>query len=146
MSDNADTEVLDETEREPLFSEPSEELVTHAVRELDYAERLVVYKMNPAAGNHASDVYNFPSLINNLFGTRWDRLMLEGSKTSLVWVEPEAIANWLREVIGDVELADAIRAAMVGIDDYKGRLDAITPLFRERVAQYRAVLEHADAG
>jgi hypothetical protein len=139
--------VTDETDvdAESVFSPPTTEFVLHAVRDLGYEERLSLYKMSGSVGNTTVDVYAFPQLTNTLFGTRWDRLLLEGSKAEIIWVDPDTLVAWLRDVVGDAELADAAARAMDGIESYKGRIDAILPLFRERVAQYRAVLDALDA-
>lgn len=122
------------------LSAPSEELVRHATRELGYTERLSVHKMTAGLGNAAVDVYSFPQLVNTLFGTRWDRLLAEGSKESLTWVDVDGLVAWLRDVAGDVDLADAVAVAVAGEEGFKGQIDAMTPLFQERVTQYQAVL------
>jgi hypothetical protein len=57
-----------------------------------------------------------------------------------VWVDFDGLVAWLRDVVGDPELADAVAAAVADEDSYKEHIDAITPLFRERVAQYQDVL------
>lgn len=128
-------------ETESVFSTPSKESVQHATRELGYDERFTVYEMSASTGTSAVDVYNFPQLVNALFKTRWDRLVVEGAKEAIVWTDCDELAAWLRDVIGDAELAEAIAAAVADKESYKDRLDAIQPLFRERVAQYRAVLD-----
>jgi hypothetical protein len=50
----------------------------------------------------------------------------------------------LRDVIGDAEFADSVAASLEGSDHYKAQIDAMVPLFRERVAQYQAVLGPAE--
>lgn len=132
------------TETASLFSPPSEELVRHATRQLTYPERLTIQKMSDGVGNAPVDVYSFPDVVNTLFGTRWDRLETEGTKAGIVWVDAATLAAWLRDVIGDVEFADAVAASLEGADHYKAQIDAILPLFRERVEQYRAVLRLED--
>jgi hypothetical protein len=132
------------TETARLFSPPSEELVRHATRQLTYPERLTIQKMSDGVGNAPVDVYSFPDVVNTLFGTRWDRLETEGTTAGIVWVDAATLAAWLRDVIGDVEFADAVAASLEGADHYKAQIDAILPLFRERVEQYRAVLRLED--
>jgi hypothetical protein len=129
------------TDNENRFTAPAEELVRHAVRELPFGDRITVTKMSSAAGNADVAVFNFPQLVNTLFGTRWDRLDSIGSRATLTWVDMQTLHRWLRDVIGDAEFADAVQAAVADAGHYKAQLDAITPLFRERVAQYRAVLD-----
>ena len=123
-----------------VFPVPSEELVRHATRELGYTERLSVHKMTAGLGNTAVDVYNFPQMVNVLFDTRWDRLLVEGSKETLTWVDVDRLVVWLREVVGDPELADAVATAVAGEEGFKAQIDAMLPLFRERVGQYQDIL------
>lgn len=133
-----------ETETGSIFSAPSLELVEHATRELGYTERMAVQKMSAGPGNIVVDVYNLPQLVNTLFGTRWDRLMVEGSKESFVWADLDAMVVWLRDVVGDPEFADAVATTVADGEGYKAQIDAMFPLFKERVAQYRAVLRSED--
>ena len=126
---------------EPMvFAEPSEELARNATRELAYEERFSICKMAAGAGNTMIDVYSFPEAVNTIFGTRWDRLDVESSKAGLMWVDTAKLATWLRDVIGDVEFADAVESALEGTDHFKAQIDAMLPLFRQRVAQYQAAL------
>lgn len=126
------------------LSTPSRELVEHATRELGWEERLVIYEMSATAGTSSLNVYNFPKLVSSLFGTRWDLLLVDGSKEALVWVDLNDLIAWLRDVVGDVEFADAIAQAVATEDGFKDQLDSVLPIFRERVAQYRAVIDEIE--
>lgn len=126
------------------LSVPSEDLVRHAVRPLDWDERLVVTKMSAGPGNTNVDVYSFPDAVNTLFGTRWDRLEVEATKANIIWVDAKKLADWLRDVIGDVEFGDAVEASLDGADHFKAQIEAMFPIFKERVAQYQAVLRADD--
>lgn len=130
------------TELEGRFSSASAELVQHATRELAYGEQFQVAKMSGSAGNTLVDVYSFPQLVNLMFGTKWDELMIESSKANLLWVDTGRLISWLRDVVGDAEFADAVAESLAtSAEHYRARMEAIAPLFRERVGQYRAVLE-----
>lgn len=139
MNDMSDTTTAE------VFSAPSEELVLHATRELEYAERLTVHKMTSGVGNTTTDVYAFPQLVNILFATPWGNLLKDGSKGELIWIDPPRLVAWIADVLGDREFADALSAALEGPDHYKAQMDAMTPLFRERVAQYQDVLRAIEA-
>jgi hypothetical protein len=119
---------------------PSEELVRHATREVEYAERLTLHEMSAGVGNSIKHIYNFPALVNTLFGMSWHRLSEEGTRASIVWVDAEKLASWIRDVLGDVEFGNAVAESLVGADHYKAQIDAMLPVFRERVHQYEAVL------
>lgn len=136
--------MMSDVETRSMFETPRRELVAHAVRELSWDERFQLAKMSATHGNSMADIYSFPQLVNEMFSTRWDRLLLDGSKASLVWMDFTQLVAWLRDVIGDVEFADAIETTIESEEGYHAQIDAITPLFRERVAQYRAVLDAAE--
>jgi hypothetical protein len=135
---------MTDTEVQTVFAPPAPELVQHAVRELGWDDRFQVAKMSGTHGNALVDVYNFPDLVNSIFGTRWNELLLDGSKASLVWVDADELVMWLRNVIGDGEFADAVEVAVAKEEGYRDQIDAIVPLFRERVAQYHAVLDEVE--
>lgn len=120
---------------------PSEELVRNATRELGWDERFTLYEMSASTGNTPVVVYNFQRLVVALFGTHWDRLLYEGTKEKLVWFDFGELTAWIRDVLGDAELADAIDVAIADIEAHKARVDAVLPVFRERIAQYHAVLD-----
>lgn len=136
---------MEAAEKQSLFSYPSRDFVEHATRELGWEERLTVYKMAASLGTSTSQVYNFRTLVNQLFGTRWDRLLDDSGKEALVWVDSAELVTWLRDVIGDAELASAVEAEFQSEDGYKFQIDALLPLFKERVAQYMEVLDAAKA-
>lgn len=131
----------EETEVQSRFSLPDAEMVAHAVRELEYDERLTVHKMNPASGNQSLDIYNLPNSLHLLFGTDWNQVSGDGGgRAGITWVDPDVLVAWVRDVIGDTELADAISQTFSEVESHKERMQAILPLFVERVAQYREVM------
>ncbi len=122
------------------FAPPSAELIEHAMRELDYQERLVGYKMTPSAGNAATDLYNLPQAVLFLVGTPWDAPMLSpGFKGALNWVDVARLVAWLRDTVGDADLADAIAEQALELPSYKAQSDVIVSLVSERMLQYQDV-------
>jgi len=58
-------------------------------------------------------------------------------------MEPKALVDWIREVIGDVDLADAIEAASSEIPQESGyppQLRSMRELMSQRFLQYMDVL------
>ena len=53
---------------------------------------------------------------------------------------PDALVSWLREVVGDEELAEAVQHAEEVLPVASVAQDAISVIIRSRVAQYREVL------
>lgn len=122
------------------FSMPTAELVEHALRELEWAERLPGYSMTPSAGNAQTDLYNLPDAIRFTLGTSWDAPLLSpGHKGAINWVDVNRFAAWLRDVIGDLELADAVYGRVVGLDSYQAQMTELAEVMTERMHQYRDV-------
>lgn len=129
-----------EHEAEGLFSQPDAELAERAMRELSWAERLTISKMNPATGTENVDVYNLPHAVLHLFGTRWDRLLLDGSRAGIAYVDTTRFVAWLGDVVGDKALAEAVAECFAQDVSYEEKIEAIKPLFKERMSQYGALM------
>lgn len=125
---------------------PTLELVEHALRELEWDDRLTLYKMTASAGNTVSTVYNLPSAVRMVLGTNWDAPLLEpGYKGGLTWVDVDDFVRWLRESVQDAELADAVERRVHGLDNYMAQVNEMRAVFTERMDQYRAVRDAAAA-
>ena len=110
------------------------------MRELDYQERLVGYKMTPSAGNSAADLYSLPMAVLFLVGTPWDAPMLSpGFKGALNWVDVARLVEWLRDTVGDTDLAEAISEQAIGLPSYKAQSEVHRSLVSERMLQYQEV-------
>jgi len=129
------------TETACRFSEPTLELVNHISRELPYEDRLTAYHTNAATGSQTLICYTMADMVKGLFKTRWNGLLQSGSKASLTWVDMDKLVAWVRDKIGDVELADAMEQAIDKDACYKDQVDALVPVLEERVEQYRQVWE-----
>ena len=130
---------------------PTKEAVDHALRDLEYAERFVGYGMTASAGNHAKSLYSLKEVVYFVVGTPWDAPMLSsGFKGSLNWVNLSDFVAWLRDVIGDYELAGAIEEEAIPLESYKLQSERVTELLNARMQQYREVhdasVEAAGAG
>jgi hypothetical protein len=127
---------------ETTFGMPSIEMADHALRELGYGDRLILTRMNPASGHDTIDIYNFMNAVELISETRWAELsMAGGSRTGIVWVNPLQLGVWLRDVIGDAELAEKVEEGFAAAGNYKDQIAAIAPVLQGRAEQYRAVLE-----
>lgn len=125
---------------------PTLELVEHALRELEWDDRLTLYKMTSSAGNTMSSVYNLPSAVRMLLGTNWDAPLLEpGYKGGLTWVDVADFVRWLRDSVQDAELADAVESRVQGLDSYMAQVNEMRVVFTERMDQYREVRAAAQA-
>ncbi|MDY0087557.1 MAG: hypothetical protein RBS78_03265 [Coriobacteriia bacterium] len=130
-----------ETQALTRFNEPTSEMVEHALRELDWDGRFVGYQMHSSAGNAPANLYGLKDAVVFLTGTRWDRIGPDNHKASLNWVHMESFVTWLRDSVGDSELADTIATEVLPLSSYKAQSDRITEILAERMAQYRVALE-----
>ncbi len=128
------------------FTIPTAEFVEQALREVEWGDRLIGYMMTPTTGNKTRDMYSLPEAVQFLFGTKWDAPLLQaGYKGGINWVDVQQLVDWLRDVIGDVELADAVDRDVLGLGVYREQSMALLELFTERMNQYRAVRDAAAA-
>ncbi|MHB1323799.1 MAG: hypothetical protein ACYC6J_05240 [Coriobacteriia bacterium] len=124
------------------FEEPTVEQVERWLRKLSYEERLTGYKMTATAGNTKVDMYSLPEAVLFLFGTRWDSPMLQaGFKGGINWVDVTELVVWLRDAVGDTELARAVEERVPTGESYHAQSLVLHELFTERVNQYRGVRE-----
>jgi len=128
------------------FAPPTLELVEHALRDLAYHERFVGYAMTASAGNAPKDMYSLRDAVLFLVGTRWDAPMLHsGFKGALNWVDVDSLSAWLRNVVGDADLADAMQERASGLASFREQSEAIGKLVSARMVQYREVYDAAHA-
>lgn len=137
-------------ETQTVLPTPTPDQVTYWLRELGYEERFVGYAMSASAGNVATDMYSMRDMAVFVLGMRWDAPMLDsGFKGAINWMDVPRLIAWLRDVVGDVELADAIERETEGMDVYRDQNLVIASLVRQRMLQYdevhrAAAVEDAD--
>lgn len=128
-----------------LFAPPTIELVEHALREMGWDDSLEGYKMTASAGNAATHLYSLPAAILFLFGTKWDAPLLEpGNKGGINWLDVNELVKWLRDSVGDAELAAAIQERALAFPSYHEQVLAMRDIFTQRMDQYREVRAQAE--
>jgi hypothetical protein len=133
-------------EPQTVLPTPTPDQVTHWLRELGYEERFVGYAMSASVGNTATDMYSMRDMAVFVLGMRWDAPMLDsGFKGAINWMDVPKLITWLRDVVGDVELADAIDRETEGLDVYRDQNLVIASLVRQRMRQYDEVHRAAAA-
>ena len=131
-------------EMQTILSTPTPDQVTYWLRELGYEQRFVGHAMSASAGNAAKDMYSMRDMAVFVLGMRWDAPMFDsGFKGAINWMHVPKLITWLRDVVGDVELADAIEREVEGLDVYRDQSLAIASLVRQRIAQYGEVYRAA---
>jgi len=124
---------------------PTQEQATSFMRELGFEDRFMGYVLK-ASGQMAVTVYTLEAAIlflgqDNTATTVVDQF--PGHDVHVAYMEPKSLVNWIREAIGDVELADAIEAASSGIPEESGyppQLRSMRELMSQRFLQYMDVL------
>lgn len=135
---------------------PTQEQAASFMRELGFEDRFMGYVLK-ASGQMAVTVYTLEAAIlflgqDNTATTVVDQF--PGHDVHVAYMEPKSLVNWIREAIGDVELADAIEAASSEIPEESGyplQLRSMRELMSQRFLQYMDVLgigpdPGADAG
>ena len=115
-----------ESTQEPL-SNPTINLAEKILAEVSFENRFIGYKLRERAGAIPVTAYSFEEVVNLLK----DRLPL---------INLEALAKWLREVIGDEEIADNIAAVREqGKSDRECTL-LVRDLAKTRLSQCKALM------
>lgn len=126
---------------------PTEAQATWFVRELGFEDRFAGY-LYKASGQQPVTVYSLGGALgflgnDNTESTVEQGALFLGHDVDVAYMQPKALAGWLREAVGDRELADAINAAIAVIPDdmgYPPQLRAMRGLLLERFVQCMEVL------
>lgn len=117
---------------------PSEAQAAQIVRELEYEERMAghLYK---ASGTMAVTLYSLKAAIDFLARDNTAETVEEGAQffgrdVDVAYINPQALPGWIREAIGDPELADAIVSAVAEVPEESGYPPARRAM-RELMAQ-----------
>ncbi len=120
------------------LSQPSMELATGLLRELDFQERLVGVRMIPMAGEKNISIYSFRELVDFLHVDLEDGY----AKTSgyIGYMDLAILEKSVREQFGDQELALAIREKVEKGKSYAERVWAIQELLEQRLKQCEEII------
>jgi hypothetical protein len=129
------------------LSPPTQDQAAHYTRELEYDERFAGYLFK-ATGQMVVTVYSLEQALaflgtDNTESTVQEGQQFLGHNVDVAYMQPKALVGWIREAIGDVELADAIEVAVAEAPEDKGyppQLRAMRELMSERFLQYMDAL------
>lgn len=128
----------------PQFSTPTIDQVNHWLRPLGWDGRMTGVQMTVSAGNKTHEMYSLSEALLFAFGTNWDAPLLnEDFKGTINWIDIDRFVQWVRDVVGDTELAEALSQPVGDVDFLMGKIRAIEPIVTARVQQYRAVRDAA---
>jgi hypothetical protein len=109
------------------LSEPDQELASRVTGKVPFNDRLVGYRVRQRAGALIAPLYSFEEVVH-LLNDRFPQLSLQ------------RLEDWLRTVIRDEELADAIGAAAREESNDHDRLLRARMLMGERLCQCKKAI------
>jgi len=129
------------------LTQPTEEEAALFTRELSHEDCFAGYVFK-ASGQLVVTVYSLEHAIAFLGQNNTDQTVTPGEQfpghdVQVAYMQPQALARWIREAIGDVELADAIEAAVAEVPantGYPPQLHAMRELAAQRLLQCYEVL------
>jgi hypothetical protein len=121
------------------LSEPSKDLASRILREVDFEERFVGVKMTPMAGNRMTSIYSFQEAVDFLHMDSLEDLLAVGSHGSVGYLDLNHLKKWISDIFGDMELAEALDQGIGDGDSYMAGLEKAKDLMRERLEQCKAV-------
>ncbi len=105
-----------------MLSAPNEDLTTRVLREVDFPQRLVGFRMRERLGAIQVSLYSFEEVVHLL-----------GDKCP--YVNLQQLEQWIETVTEDSELAAAIAVAIQEETNDRDRMLRIKTLMAERLCQ-----------
>ncbi|WP_241963752.1 hypothetical protein [Gordonibacter sp. 28C] len=131
----AEDEITGMAEACRRFPMPADEEAAHALRELSWGEQFVASRMFPSKGG--TDLYLYSLRSAALFLLDGDRAHIgKGSDQEIKLIDVDGFVSWVRDVVGDEPLADAMDEDCPPDDPYHDRLQAVQRLIDLRMVQY----------
>jgi hypothetical protein len=113
----------------------------HFMRVLEPDEHLNVVKMVPMAGNTLMTVANLAGLESFLKPISAEEAAGMSTSMRIHYVDPGVLASWVRDTIGDAELAAGLDDIIATGEAYGLLVPEMKRLIAERIAECRAVLD-----
>ena len=111
-----------------MLSAPNEDLTTRVLREVDFPQRLVGYRMRERLGAIQVSLYSFEEVVH-LLGDKFP------------YVSPEQLQQWVETVTEDAELAVAIAAVIQKETNDRDRMLRVGTLMAERLCQCKKAVQ-----
>jgi len=129
-------------EMTPL-TEPTPESAARLMADVEYEQRLTGLKMAAMGGSNPSALHSLADVANFIHVSDYSTALHDNHAT-VGFIDPQALARWVAGVLGDEELAGAVRECAAHGEFYGAVAMPIKELLLERVAQCRAVLDPAE--
>lgn len=125
------------------LSAPAAEDARRFVRTLDRAESLQAGIMSPTAGSRPVKLCSLREAETFLSPVPDPRTAGYNMKNKVNYVEPRTLAVWVRNVVGDEELAGRMDEVVAGELPYAAIVLEMKRLIADRTAQYATAMEEA---
>lgn len=131
------------------FSEPTVELAKKVLSKVPWQDRLVASIAHQTTGAMTIDIYSFEEAVNFLKSCRTDysldELLMRGSSATINYLDLNALASWIGDVLGDSELSQAIREVVGGESEnplliFREKVKPVLELMEQRLAQCKGKL------
>lgn len=120
---------------------PSPELAERLLAEREsYEDRLTGWKAGSSTGNTQVSLYSLQEVADFLQMSDPGSLLQRGNHAFIGFVDLGQLQGWVREKLGDVELAEAIEAQVATGPSYADRIGPIRELMEARLEQAKAAL------
>lgn len=97
---------------------PSPELAERLLREVGQAERLTGLKMSVMGGSNPVALYSLAQVASFLNIGTYEQAIRPNNQETIGYIDLGALEKWVREVLEDIELADAVAAETAGNEPF----------------------------
>lgn len=97
---------------------PSPELAERLLREVGQAERLTGLKMSVMGGSNPVALYSLAQVASFLNIGTYEQAIQPNNQETIGYIDLGALEKWVREVLEDTELADAVAAETAGNEPF----------------------------
>ena len=126
------------------LTQPSPELAERLRAEVDQAKRLTGMKMSVMGGSNPVPLYSLPSAAAFLQIGSYEDAMRPNNQETIGYIDLGALERWVRDIFGDEELADAIRAEIDTGDAFGIAAPRVKLLLQTRALQIAPQKEAAE--
>lgn len=128
------------------LTEPSAELTERLRRTVSQPERLTGLKMSVMGGSNPVPLYTLPSVASFLKIGTYEEAIRPNNQETIGYIDLGALEIWVREVLGDEELANAIKAEVALGEPYGIVAPRVRELLQLRSLQIAPPADAAGAG
>lgn len=126
------------------LTEPTPEEAERFLEPVDFDHRIVGLRMAAMGGSNPTDIFGLVEAARFIHVGEYE-IALRDNHSTVGYVDLNALASWIAEVIGDAALADAV-VRRAGEGEFYGNVAMrVKELLMDRVAQCERVLAAAHA-